>query len=270
MKQFLVRTIAMLLVLLPAPRGWTAENEIVIEGTGDSQQLLRILASAFEKTHPGAQVKIPDAIGSSGGIKAVADGKCDLARVAREIKEKEKIFNLKYLLFAWSPAVFVASPNVKNVASVTAGQVVGIFSGQVTSWKDLDCADQKIFVAQREAGDSTRIMLEKNLPGWKEIRHFAGEEVYTTPELIDIIAQHDNTIGYAPLSMARPAGLSVLKYEGLDPSVENVVNGSYPLKVPFALVWKGELAGLARDFVDFTRSSEGQKIIAENGAVPIP
>ena len=270
MRRLLVGVMASLFVLLSAPCGWTAENEIVIEGTGDSQQLLRILASAFEKTHPGAQVNIPDAIGSSGGIKATADGKCDLGRVARALKEKEKIFNLNYQLFAYSPAVFVASPNVKGVDNVTARQVTEIFSGKITSWKELGAADQPIYVAQREACDAIRIVLEKAIPGWMEIQHFVGEEIYTTPELIETVARHENTFGYAPLSMAKSADLVTLKFEGVDPSNENIMNGSYPLKTPWAFVWKGELTGLAEDFVDFVRSPEGQKLMTKNGAVPIP
>ena len=76
-----------------------ATEKIVIAGTGDSQSLLRVLAGDFEKSHPGTAIEIPDSIGSGGGIKATAMGKCDLGREARGIKDKEKKYGLKYRLF---------------------------------------------------------------------------------------------------------------------------------------------------------------------------
>jgi phosphate transport system substrate-binding protein len=69
--------------------------------------------------------------------------------------------------------------------------------------------------------------------------------------------------------MVKRTSLVVIKIDNVYPSVENVKNGSYKLVCPFGIVWKGELKGLSRAFVDFILSPEGQKIIAENGAVPL-
>ncbi|MFH0753684.1 MAG: substrate-binding domain-containing protein [Candidatus Omnitrophota bacterium] len=124
-------------VILVLARVSAAQEAIVIAGTGDSQQLLRVLAGEFEKIRPGLQVVIPESIGSSGGVRAVAEGKCDLARVGRPLKEKEKAYNLNYKVFAHSPAVFVASADVSAIDNVTTQQVTDIFSGKITTWKEL-------------------------------------------------------------------------------------------------------------------------------------
>lgn len=246
-----------------------AAEKITISGTGDSQALLRILAAKFEKEHPGAVIEIPDSIGSSGGIKAVAEGRSVLGRVARPIKDKEKAYNLNYKVFAYSPVVFTVNPGVRGVDSLSFEQIVDIFSGKLTSWSELGGSKKKIYVAQREEGDSSRSAIEENIPGWKGIKLYSGEIIYNTPELISVIAKYDGTIGYAPLSMAGSAELILLKINGVYPSLENIKDGSYKLKTPFALIWKGELKGLAKEFFDFILSPQGQKIIAENGAVPI-
>jgi phosphate transport system substrate-binding protein len=263
MKKILIIA-AMNLLIFAAAGSSLAEEKIVICGTGDSQGIFKALAAAFEKANPGTKVEVQDPIGTSGGIKAVAEGRCVLGRTARPIKEKEKAYNLNYKVFANTLVVFAVNPSVKGVDNLTFKQIVGIFSGKITSWAALGAEDRKIYMAQREKGDSCRIVLEENIPGWREIENFPGGEIFTTPEAVSTVAKYEDTIGYLPLSAIKGTSLVVIKVEGVYPSMDNVINGSYKLVVPLGLVWKGELKGLAKDFVDFIFSPEGKKIIAEN------
>ncbi len=247
-----------------------AQEKIVVAGTGDSQKLLQILARAFEKATPGTKVEVPDSIGSGGGIRATAKGISDLGRVARPIKKNEKKYNLSYKVFAYSSVVFAANPNMKGIDNLTSEQIIGIYSGKITSWDKLGGEKRKIYVANREKGDSCRKNLEDNIPGFEDIKTFAGKIIYSTPETIEVIARQRNTIGYASLSMVKWKNLIVMKLDGVYPSLENVQNGKYKLVIPFGIVWKGELSGLAKAFFDFLFSTEAQKIINQNGAVPAP
>ena len=83
-----------------SPRASLAKQSLVIAGTGDSQKLFREIANAFEKTNSGTKIVVPDSIGSGCGIRSAAQGKCDLGRVARPLKGKEKNISLiiNYLL----------------------------------------------------------------------------------------------------------------------------------------------------------------------------
>ena len=103
-----------------------AGEKIIIGGTGDSQELLRSLASAFEKSPGGGAIEVPDSIGSGGGIKALIAGKIDLARVARPLKEGEEKLGLVYLSFAMNPVVFVIHPGLTGIDSITTEQIIGI------------------------------------------------------------------------------------------------------------------------------------------------
>ena len=245
-----------------------AQEKIVLSGTGDSQDLFRVMALAFEKANPGVKVEIPDAIGTNGGIKATAEGRCDLGRTARALNDNEKQYNLNYRVFANSPVVFALNPGVKGVSNITSEQIVGIFSGKITSWSELGGENKKIYMVQREKGDSCRGILENNIPGWKEIKQFPGEEIFTTPEAVAIVARYAGTIGYLPLSMVKSTNLIMIKVDGVYPSLDNVINGSYKLLIPLGLVWKGELKGTAKNFVDFIFSPAGKEIIMENGGFP--
>lgn len=140
-----------------------AQEKIVVAGTGDSLQILRLLAGAFESANPGKKIEVPDSIGSSGGIKSLAEGKCDLARAAQPLKLKEMSNNLTYKEFAFSPVVFAVSANVKGFDNLANEQVTGIFSGEINSWDMLGGEKSKIYVAMREEGDSS---LERGVEGF--------------------------------------------------------------------------------------------------------
>jgi len=58
------------------------------------------------------------------------------------------------------------------------------------------------------------------------------------------------------------------RFNGIEPSPENMKTGAYPLFTPFSLVWKGRLSGLANDFVSYIFSPEGKRILETNGTLP--
>jgi phosphate transport system substrate-binding protein len=256
-----------LLVFFSGPAA--AGGRVVISGSGDSQDLLRAMAFAFEKANPGATIIIAKSIGSDGGIRAVERGTADLGRIARLVTEKDRKFSLNHVVFAFSPVVFICNANVQQVDNLTYAQIVGIYSGRITSWSQLGGKRRPIYVANREEGDSSRAAIEETVPGFNEITSFEGEVIKSTPETIDIVEKYKDTIGYGPLSMVKGRRLKVLKVEGIYPSLRNVQSGKYSLFIPFSLVWKGRLRGLSKAFVDFIFSPEGQKITADSGAAPV-
>lgn len=263
---FLVVTFFLLLQVSNA----LAQNSLVIAGTGDSQQLLRRLAQAFEEQNPGSKISVPDSVGSSGGVKALIHGQADMARVARPLKDKEMALaaDLVYREFALSPVVFVANLQDKCVDSLTSAQVVGIFSGTIKDWSELGhCRPHKIYVAARELGDSSREVIEQKITGFREIATLAGKIIYSTPETVQTIEEHPFTFGFLPQATVGPK-LAVFAFNGVAPSAANVQNGSYPLVGHLGLVWRGEPSALGGRFLDFIFSPAGKKIIRSIGVVP--
>ncbi len=249
--------------------GWGGDR-IVIEGTGDSQSLLRRLAQAFEQRHPGTTVEVPDSIDSAGGIKATARGECDLGRIARPLKAREREYGLNYRLFAYSPVVFAANLPSKCLDSLSPDQVRGIFSGKIRDWAELgECEEHKIYVAVREEGDSSRQVVEREIAGIAAEGARAGKMLYSTPETVQVLAEHPHTIAYLPLAAISKVDVTVLGIDGVSPSEKNVQGGKYRLVSPFGLVWRGELSGTSRIFVDFIFSAEGRQIIRAEGGWPV-
>jgi phosphate transport system substrate-binding protein len=244
-----------------------AQELVRLCGTGDSQDLLRKIAAVFAKANPGVAVQVPDSIGSDGGVKAAAAGECEIGRVARPLKDKEKELNLVYKVFAYSPVLLVVNTDV-TVNELTGKQIVDIYSGKVTSWGEVGGIPAKITVVNREAKDSSRNQLNEGIPGFKAIEKPVGMVAKTTPEAVETLMKTTKAIGYLPAAMAKDMPLKVLKVDGVAPTPASVVEGKYPVVSPFGLVWKGELKGAAARFIDFLKSPDAKKIIIDYGIVP--
>lgn len=266
------RRLALVLALVlgmicPGP-GWSATVELTVVGTGDSQSVLRELAKAYERLHPGVQVSIPDSIGSSGGIRAVTSGKHVLGRTARAMSPQEQALGLTSLVFGLSPVVFVVNRSVSGVENLTASDAVAIFRGELSTWTTLGGPERKIYLVNREEGDSSRQVLNSSIPGFAAIDKPSGPVFFSTPEAFSAIAEHADTIGYGPLAMLHPETMRALNYNDTAPTAENVAKGIYPLSTPLGLVWKGDLPARYRSFVDFLFTAEARGILLANGVQP--
>jgi phosphate transport system substrate-binding protein len=247
-------------------RGFSGQK-ITVSGTGDSQELLREAARFLEDQLGGGEILVPESIGSGGGVRAVAAGEIDLARIARPLTEGEEKLGLTYKRFAKCPVAFVVHPSINYIDNITSEEIVGIYSGKITDWGKFG-ADGKIYAVAREPGDSCLLVLNNMLPGFKNIAQPMAKTIYNTPDAVATLMQHRKTIGYLPMSMTIGTGLRILKVDGVYPSAENVEKGQYKLVLPFALVYRDDLSGLAKRFVDFLDSDEGKRIMRTYGVVP--
>ena len=242
---------------------------LTVAGTGDSQSLLKRLASAFRQTTAGSNivVRVPNSIGSSGGVKALTAGKVSLARTARPLKEKEKGHKLQQFRFALSPVVIAVHPSVKKVNDISSQQLINIYSGHISNWQQLGGANNPIYAIDREAGDSSRSILEKHLKDFPKGRT-AAKIFYTTPEAVEAIAEHKYTLGYLPLSVAKAHGLKVLSIDGIKPTQDNVAKDAYKYVTPFFIVAAAKPSRAEQAFIDFLYSEQAKKLIRASGSVP--
>ena len=252
-----------LLCLRPAV-GLAQTEVLVIPGTGDSQAVLRGLAEAFMRANPGARVEVPDSVGSSGGRKAVLDGKATLGRVANSSTEKEAAGGLAYLEFARTPVVFAVHPGVEGVVDITPEQALGVYSGTIRDWSGLGGRPGKIYPLAREEGDSSWQIVREKLPGFKDVAAPAGKVFYTTPETVRALEEHAGTIAFGPLAMFTDRKARVLSLEGIPP-----LGSDYPLFTRLGLIWKGKPGPLAQRFLDFVRGPQGAAVIRRNSCVPV-
>jgi phosphate transport system substrate-binding protein len=265
---FLSVVLLCLTLLFLCPGRCNAETHLVVPGTGDSQSLLRILATQFVKQYPEFKVDVPDSIGSSGGIRGLLQKHFELARTARPLKADEQDGSLVEYPFAASLVVFATHPSVDNVDNLSSNEILGIYTGEITQWPQAGGPDGRIYPLDRESGDSSRSIVERHMHGFKDAESIA-KIIYTTPDMVDALKEHRHTIGFIPMGLAREAHLNVLSLDGVAPNSANVGNGSYPYITIYSIVACKPVSENSKRFIDFLHSVEAAATIRERGLIPL-
>ncbi|MEA5089025.1 substrate-binding domain-containing protein [Solidesulfovibrio sp.] len=243
---------------------------LVIAGTGDSEELLRILAARYMREFPGTRIEVPDSIGTSGGIKAVLAGKAELARTARPLRDEEKAQGLAEIVFARSPLVFAVNPSVTGVESLTKEQVLDVFSGKTADWAALGAPAGPIRKVCRETPETGRVVLNAAIDGFEALDCREQAVAYSTPEAVAMTANNPGAIGYFAKSAMTGTRLRALALSGVAPTPENVNRGTYGLFIPFALVYKPPLSPAAADFIKALALPDARTAMANYGCLPLP
>lgn len=131
-----------------------------------------------------------------------------------------------------------------------------------------------ITVLTREDGSGTRgafIELfgieQKNANGQKEdMTTENAEETNSTSVMMTSVQGNKNAIGYTSLGALQDM-VKALKIDGAEATAENIKNGTYKVARPFNIATKADLSELAKDFVAFIMSAEGQQVIEDNGYI---
>jgi len=92
-----------------------------------------------------------------------------------------------------------------------------------------------------------------------------------TSVMMTNVAENPRAIGYASTGVALgDSRVNVLSIDGIAPTVENMLNGTYAIQRPFVIGYNTTtgLNPLAQDFVDFIFSAQGQDVVVGRGYVP--
>lgn len=80
------------------------------------------------------------------------------------------------------------------------------------------------------------------------------------------VSQNAHAIGYISLCSMNNS-VKALKIDGVTATIENIKNGSYKIPRPFNIATKDNLSEVAKDFIDFILSKDGQKIVEQSGYI---
>jgi phosphate transport system substrate-binding protein len=213
--------------------------------------------------YPGTEVNVQGG-GSSQGVTAVLSKTADIGAVSRELKEEEKAKNLKEFTLALDGIAVAVNPENK-VDDLTLEQLKNIYLGNITNWNEVGGSDATITLVNREAGSGTRGAFEELVMGEDTISDKAIVQ-NSTGAVKTIIESDKNAIGYISLAVADDK-VKAVKIEGIEATAENIISGQYKISRPFIYITAEEPQGLAKAFLDFALSDEGQTIVVEEGAI---
>lgn len=249
-----------------------AREPLSIPGTGDCEPVVRELAAAFSRAHPGTEIIVPPSIGSSGGIRSVMKNEAVLARIARTLSDDETKAGLTRLPFARDGVVFVVGERV-SVSGLNGDQIADVYSGKLRNWSELGGAPAPIRLVIREETDSVLRVLRTKFPPFDKLAFSADAKLANrSAELIEMVDRYKSAIGWSSQSMLRTARTSLkpLALDGVAPAPQSVASGSYPLSIEYAFVYrKGGLTDAAHRFLAFVASEPGRAVLERNGVAAI-
>ena len=245
----------------------TAGGKVVAVGSTTVAVPMEGIAEKYKEVTPEVVVEV-QGVGSSAGVKAVADGTADIGMVSRELKDNEQNEDFVITTMAYDGIAIVVNP-ANGVTDLTAAQVKDIFEGTVTNWSQVGGADQPIIVVSREDGSGTRSAFEELLKLEKEIE---GKKVSSMSQAALIaegngtmkatVASKEGAVGFVSLGFIDDTvkGVSI---DGVQPTVESVKDGSYSISRPLLLVTHKDANNQVTTFVDYILSDAGQEIVSE-------
>jgi phosphate transport system substrate-binding protein len=224
---------------------------------------------------PKKQVLIFVTGGGSGfGVNASINATVDIGMCSRDLKEAEKTKLGDYKEYLVSKDCLAFAVNKDNplakLDNLTAADIVKIYSGEAKTFRDVrpNLSSKPILVLMRDmAGGSTEMVQQLIL---KE-KTFSSQAIQVPSQGANLkkVEGNASAITYISSVLALESKkLKVFKFEGVEPSNENVVNGKYPITRPLILIVKGKPSPAEQKFIDFVLN-EGQSIVVEHGYVPV-
>ncbi|HIJ78934.1 MAG: phosphate ABC transporter substrate-binding protein [Desulfobulbaceae bacterium] len=198
------------------------------------------------------------------GILGLLNGQCNLAGGGRPLKEDEKSRGLNELAFAKNiVAIFVHKSN--PVQNLTSDQLKKIYAGEITNWKEVGGADQPILIVIDPKKSQHRVQFTKAIMGDSEITT-KGFTVQKPPQTVGKVASFPPAISFTALGLVtKNSDVKALSIDGVEPTPENVANGTYKIVMTMYFYTKGAPAGSAKQMIEFLQSPEGRKIIGTGG-----
>jgi phosphate transport system substrate-binding protein len=192
------------LLLMSANLCTLAAAEMKVSGAAAVAGAIVTPNKAAIETETGLTLSVT-ANGDGNGVKDLYAGKVDAAMIAAPIKVTEAILNkanpgsVSVDGFEVAPLGAISIRFIVNAANpvkaLTAAQLKDIFTGKVTSWKDVGGADQPILVVAEPAGFGSRSNIVVSLLGGDEITDKA-RTMQALVQVAQVVAQAPNAIGY--------------------------------------------------------------------------
>lgn len=248
-----------------------AGEVIKIGGVGSALGTMKILASAFAKSHPGTKVVVLPSIGTKGAIKAVPDGAIDIGLLGASFRKEEAPAGTTVTKYARTPFIFVTRKDIEK-EGLTTEEISRIYRGDMQRWP----GGQRIRVILRRPDDADNLILKGFSPGIKKGLEVLFSErghllAVTDQDNLDLIEKTPGALGYTTLTqvIAEKRRVRILSLNGVFPSVKTLADGSYPLSKMLSMMTKRRPSDTVIRFLNFVGSEEGARILKDNGNMVI-
>ncbi|MDD1694016.1 MAG: phosphate ABC transporter substrate-binding protein [Methanoregula sp.] len=265
------------LVTTAAPASAGQKQTLRISGSTTVLPIVQKAADQYMATHPDADIQVSGG-GSGVGIQAIGAKTVDIGMSSREVTAAEMT---KYPAFVVTPVAQDGIAVVVNPANtipyITLDQIKKIYLGKITKWSEIMGADvpgtnNQIVIIGRDSASGTRTyfdetVLAKVTPTSKMLEKNSNGAVTQT------VAQTPGSIGYVSIGFVSKDVKALPIWYNADkiiaPTVDNVKSKTYPVSRDLYVITNGQPSGLTGDFINYILSTDGQKIVADEGYVTL-
>ncbi|KAF0133053.1 MAG: phosphate-binding protein [Candidatus Saganbacteria bacterium] len=278
---FLLFLITALAVIAGCTR--SGDKAIQIKGSDTMVNLGQAWSEEFIKDHPEIPIAVTGG-GSGTGIAALMSNSCDIAQSSRQMEKKEIELAKKRGIepkefHAANDGIAVVVHPSNPVKRLTIKQLSEIFTGKIKNWLELGGIDKNIVILSRERNSGTHVFFLEHVVKFgdkKNKNEFAPQALMmpSSQAIAEEILHNRAAIGYFGLGYLtkKQKVIAIAKKDGSPyvlPSIETVLNKSYPISRSLLLYTNGKPSEKVTSFIDFILSKKGQEIVKKMDFVPI-
>lgn len=204
--------------------------------------------------------------GSGAGVKSILAGLVDIAGVSRDLKEQELKQGLVPYTIGWGAVGLVANKDIP-IDNLTSKEIKGLLTGKVKNWKEVGGPDLPVKVAVTPPGCACREEFQESVLDKEP--YIEGATISPIPTMSETIKNTTGGVGPLTTVAIDITKVKIIKIDGVAPTPENVKAKKYKVSREVNLVTKGPASGLAKEFIDFMLSKEGQNLMEKKGFVRI-
>ncbi|HET7657872.1 MAG TPA: phosphate ABC transporter substrate-binding protein PstS family protein [Bacillales bacterium] len=243
-------------------------GKIVAGGSSALQPLAAAAAKGFMDKNPGVEIQVQGG-GSGTGLSSVANGTFDIGNSDIFAEAKSGIDASKLVDHKVAVVGMAAAVNPKaGVKNLSKQDLIKIFTGEVTNWKQVGGNDVKITLVNRPDGSGTRATFVKfALDGATPAEGITQDSSNTVKQIIE---KTPGAIGYEAFSYFNGSGKMVkLSIDGVKATDQNVESGKYPVWAYEHMYTKGKADKIEQAYINYILSDEVQtQLLPKQGYIP--
>ena len=241
-------------------------GKISASGSTALLPLLKPAQEAFQDKYDKVTVNIAGG-GSFTGMNQVAEGAVQIGNSDVNLPDEYKDKGLVDHKVVVEPFVFIVD-KANKVDNITKQQAIDILTGKITNWKEVGGDDQPITLIHRAKSSGSRATISDVVLKGQAFTDNAFIQD-SNGAVRAAIASTPGSIGYVDAPYADDS-VKVLKFDGVEYSPQNIIDGKYPIYGYGHMYTKGEPTGAVKAFIDYILSDEFQNSQVEKlGFIPV-
>lgn len=246
------------------------EGTITAAGSSALKPLVDEASQKFIEKNPNVSITV-DAGGSGEGLKQVSEGTVTIGNSDVSAEEKLDADQAKELVDHQVCVVTMAPIVNKDVTEagvkdLSTDQLIGIFTGQITNWKDVGGPDEDIVLVTRPSSSGTRATFEKYALNGNAEAENKSMETDDSGVLLKNVSDTKGAIGYVALSyLVGNKDVDAVSIDGVAPTLENTYNGTYKVWTMEHMYTKGKGSKADKAFIKYIMSDDFAKTCEKLG-----